>query len=352
VKRPIGPSRPGPILVVALSLPLLAACGGDAGVGASPTPTPQTLRDLSSARGIHWGAMYQYSFGGGVYDRVFENEMNAMTATMYWTWVTQPNRREEYLFDETDAKVAWGEARQMEIHGHVLVWYQDIPDWLKATPVRDVEAIMNEHIDRVVGRYAGRVHVWDVVNEAVDDGDGSLRVNHKWAEAMGTDYIAKAFRRAHAADPTATLRYNDYWIESNEVKFAGVRALLRGLLDRGVPVNALGWQMHIQPFSFDPAVLLGRMNEIADMGLDNYITELDVEIPANASSADYESQKATYRSVVDTFLAARRHTTIVTWGLRDGDPYWLTNGHPLLFDEGLARKKAYDGVREGLAASP
>ena len=58
------------------------------------------------------------------------------------------------------------------------------------------------------------------------------------------------------------------------------------------------------------------------------------------------------RNVVDTFLAARRHKTIVTWGLRDGDPYWLTNGHPLLFDEGLTRKKAYDGVREGLAASP
>ncbi len=165
---------------------------------------------------------------------------------------------------------------------------------------------------------------------------------------MGDDYIRKAFVRAHAADPTAVLRYNEYDIESSKAKFEGVKALLINLKKQGVPVHALGWQMHVKPNSFDPATLLARMNEIADLGFDNYITELDVELPVDASEADYEQQKQTYKMVVKTFLAARRHKTIVVWGLHDGGIWWLTNNHPLLFDENLQKKPAYFGIQEAL----
>ncbi len=47
--------------------------------------------------------------------------------------------------------------------------------------------------------------------------------------------------RAHAADPTAVLYYNDFDIESDQAKFEGVKALLISLQDRGV-AHALGWQ--------------------------------------------------------------------------------------------------------------
>ena len=114
------------------------------------------------------------------------------------------------------------------------------------------------------------------------------------------------------------------------------------------PLHALGWQMHVKPGSFVPATLLARMNEIADLGFDNYVTELDVELPEKASAADYEKQKQTYKTVVETVLAARRLKTIVVWGLRDGDPDWLTNNHPQLFDESLRKKPAYFGVQEAL----
>jgi GH35 family endo-1,4-beta-xylanase len=36
------------------------------------------------------------------------------------------------------------------------------------------------------------------------------------------------------------------------------------------------------------------------------------------------------------------------WGLRDGDPGWLTLNHPLPFNENLERKPAYDGIQEAL----
>lgn len=314
----------------------------------SETAATASLKTLAEKHGIRFGANYQYDFRSDTYDELFETEMNAMTAGTFWGDGSRPSRT-EFDFTEMDAKVDWGLARNMELFGQTLVWFEpgEMPDWLKAAPNADIEAIMNEHIDAVVGRYAGRIKFWNVVNEAVDS-DGTLRQGHKWAEAMGDDYIRKAFVRAHAVDPDAVLYYNEYEIESNEAKFTGVKTLLVSLKNEGVPVHALGWQMHVTPGSFDSATLLARMNEIADLGLDNYITELDVELPADASETDYEQQKQTYKSVVETFLAARRHKTIIVWGLRDRDPGWLTENHPLLFDENLNKKAAYSGVQEAL----
>lgn len=313
-----------------------------------------TLKALAEQRNIRIGALYQYDLRNGdarsdLYDRTFETEMNALTIGTFWG--DHPSRT-QFNFTSTDATVNWGRAHGQELYAQTLIWYaagDGIPDWLKATPNAEVEAVMNEYIDTMVGRYKGRIKFWNVVNEAVNDGDsGTLRQDHKWAEAMGDDYIRKAFVRAHAADPTAVLYYNDYDIESNRAKYDGVKALLIKLKNQGAPVHALGWQLHVKPSSFVASTLLARMNEIADLGFDNYITELDVELPVNASEADYEQQKQTYRTIVQTFLAARRHKTIIVWGLRDGDPYWLTNNHPLLFDENYRKKPAYVGVQEAL----
>lgn len=311
----------------------------------------RSLKKLAQRRGIRIGGYYDSALRSKTHDKIFEQEYNTMTAGIFWGDGSRPSRT-KYDFSEMDWKVNFGRTHGMEIHGHTLVWFSpsELPDWFKAAPKSEVEKIMNEHIDAVVGRYAGKIKIWDVVNEAVNDGDtGTLRQNdNKWAEAMGDDYIRKAFVRAHAADPSTILRYNDYDMESNKAKFDGVKALLINLKKQGVPIHALGWQMHVTPSSFDAATLLARMNEIADLGFDNYITELDVALPTGASATDYERQKQAYKTVVKTFLAARRHKTLVIWGLRDGSPYWLTKNHPLLFDENFNKKPAYFGVQEGL----
>ncbi len=309
-----------------------------------------SLKSLAEQRGIRFGSNYQYEFRGAQYDTIFATELNALAAGIFWNDGSHPSRS-DFDFSEMDAKVDWGVAHGLDVYGQTLVWFSDIelPDWLKALPASDGEAVMNEYIDTMVTRYADRIKFWNVVNEAVDDGEsGTLRQDHIWARAMGDDYIRKAFVRAHAADPNAVLYYNDYEIESNQAKFEGVKALLIRLKEQGTPVHALGWQMHVKPGSFDPDVLLARMNEIADLGFDNYITELDVELPEEAAAADYEAQKQTFKTVVETALSARRLRSIVVWGLRDGDTWWLTKNHHTLFDENLTKKPAYFGVQEAL----
>ena len=104
---------------------------------------------------------------------------------------------------------------------------------------------MREHIHTVVGRYKGKIKSWDVVNEAIADGDGTnvLR-NSLWLEIIGPDFIAKAFQYAHEADPNAILRYNDYGLE-NPAKRKKLITLIKSLQEQKVPVHAIGSQAHV-----------------------------------------------------------------------------------------------------------
>ena len=72
-----------------------------------------------------------------------------------------------------------------------------------------------------MGRYRGRIGGWDVVNEALDE-DGTLRKT-PWLEAIGEDYLAKAFEFAHEADPDAELYYNDYNLWKPAKRDAAIR---------------------------------------------------------------------------------------------------------------------------------
>ena len=102
-------------------------------------------------------------------------------------------------------------------------------------------ARMRDHIHTVVGRYKGKIHGWDVVNEAIDD-DGSLR-KAPWRDGIGDDYVAKAFEFAHEADPDAELYYNDYNLEK-PAKRAGVIRLVKDLQARGLRIDGIGNQGH------------------------------------------------------------------------------------------------------------
>lgn len=305
------------------------------------------LKVLAALHDLRIGSVYQDD-PDPRYKAVFAREYNAVTVYAGWE-VIHHQSRASYDFTSTDRAVEFGMRNGFEIQGQSLVWYYLIPAWVKKLPRSKVEAVMNEHIDRVVGRYAGRVKAWNVVNEATDDEGRDLRRGFAWSDVMGDDYIANAFLRAHRADPNAILYYNETGMESDEVRFKTVKRLLQDLRARGVPVHALGWQMHVEP-NFDSGPLLARMNEIAQIGIDNYITELDVKLPEDPTPKDYERQKRIYRDIVRIFLQAPRRGTLVVWGLRDGlDKDWLPKNHPLPFDEHYRGKPAYFGIQEALS---
>jgi endo-1,4-beta-xylanase len=221
---------------------------------------------------------------------------------------------------------------------------------------------MREHIHTVVGRYKGRVKVWDVVNEALADGNGTnvLR-NSLWSEIIGPDFVAKAFQFAHEADPQAVLRYNDYGLE-NPAKRRRLLSLIRSLQEQKVPVHAIGSQAHVNVATTFEA-MDQSLTEMATLGLPIHITELDVnraqggqrgtgaDVGANAATTqgglveEAERKLAeAYAGIFRAFVKHRDTVKMVTfWGVNDGVS-WRAAGKPLLFDGENRPKAAFDAV--------
>ena len=159
---------------------------------------------------------------------------------------TQP-AADRYAFDAADRYVQFGLDHHMQVVGHNLVWHSQTGAWVfqgadgKPADRDTLLARMRDHIRTVVGRYKGKIHGWDVVNEAIDE-DGSLRKS-PWQVGIGDDYVAKAFEFAHEADPDAELYYNDFNLEK-PAKRAGVITLVQDLQARKLRIDGIGNQAH------------------------------------------------------------------------------------------------------------
>jgi endo-1,4-beta-xylanase len=278
---------------------------------------------------------------------------------------TQP-AADRYTFEAADRYVQFGVDRQMQVVGHNLVWHSQTGAWVFQGPDgkpadRDtLLARMRDHIRTVVGRYKGKIHGWDVVNEAVDE-DGSMRKS-PWQVGIGDDYVAKAFEFAHEADPDAELYYNDFNLEK-PMKRAGVIKLVKDLQTRNLRIDGIGNQGHWRLETPAIGEIEGALVELHSTGLKVMYTELDINLLPNAPpGADpavanpYANglpttvQQQLARRYADVFRVFLKHADAVTrvtfWGLSDADS-WLNRGranYPLLWDRQRQPKPAFNAV--------
>jgi endo-1,4-beta-xylanase len=268
---------------------------------------------------------------------------------------------DRYAFDAADRYVQFGVDRRMQVVGHTLVWHSQTGAWVfqgtdgKPADRDTLLARMREHIRTVVGRYKGKTHGWDVVNEAIDE-DGSLRKS-PWQVGIGDDYVAKAFEFAREADPNAELYYNDFNLEK-PAKRAGVIKLVRDLQARKLRIDGIGNQAH---WHLDtPAIdeIDTALVELHATGLKVVYTELDINLlPDTERGADpsvanpyanglpEDVQRQLARRYADVFRVFLKH--------RDADS-WLNRGrmnYPLLWDRQRQPKPAFDAVVDVLKSA-
>jgi endo-1,4-beta-xylanase len=314
---------------------------------------------------------------GGV--ALIKAQFNSISPENCLKWERVHPQPGKYDFKLSDQYVAFGTKNHMFVVGHALVWHNQIPDWVfrddkgNLLDRKALLARMRNHIYTVVGRYKGRIHSWDVVNEPIDE-DGSMR-RTLWYKIIGEDYIAKAFRYAHEADPQAQLVYNDYSIE-NEAKRKGADALIAKLKADGVPITSVGLQGHYRLDWPSLDQLDATISDFGKMGLKVPMTELDVDVLPAATSrqtADVslnvaqdaalnpypdglpdEVQRQLADRYADLFRIFKKHRGVVDrvtfWGVIDSDNWkndWPIRGrtnYPLLFDRAGKPKPAYDAV--------
>jgi endo-1,4-beta-xylanase len=336
-------------------------------------------------------------------------QFNQITAEndMKWLLIHPRPGADGYDFAPADAFVNFGLSNNLYLVGHTLVWHSQTPNWVFAgtnpppavtdAPPGSVAGTnapgtnapgrfgrgfgggsfgrytgprasreellqrMRDHIHAVVGRYKGKIKVWDVVNEAIADGGTNILRNSLWLEIIGPDFIAKAFQYAHEADPDAILRYNDYGLES-PAKRQKLITLIKSLREQKVPVHAIGSQAHVNvSTSFE--TIDQALTEMKTLGLPIHITELDVnsasggqrttgaDVSANASATQgglvddaNRRQAEAYAGLFRAFVKHRDSVKMVTfWGANDGVS-WRAQGRPLLFDGDNQPKPAFDAV--------
>lgn len=280
-----------------------------------------------------------------------------------------------FTYDEADALIDYAATHGIGIHAHALIWHRSyqVPAWVD--DVADLQAGLDHHITNIAGHFAGKVDSWDVVNEAIDrnsEGVWGYR-DSVFHQKLGPAYIPNAFIKAREADANADLYYNDYAISDAGGKFEFMLQMVDGMREDEVPVDGIGFQMHV--YLGWPAIadIRSAFAQVVARGLKVKITELDIPInnpfdgeynyPNNYvgtfTPEDAAAQKQRYCQIVEAYLdevPVAHRGGITIWGVYDGDT-WLnselfSNNHvdwPLLFNTNFQPKPAAQGVGDALA---
>jgi endo-1,4-beta-xylanase len=349
-----------------------------ANAGFSAEPTRQTLR--AAAANV-------FTIGVGIHDRIPERPADWPLLIAQFSSVTPENclkpdpvqvAEGQFNFSRPDAFVNFARSNGLDVVGHCLVWAKDerTPAWFfrdgTNTAGRDLLlARMKTHIDAVAGRYRGRMAMWDVVNEALDDGTNFLRPSG-WSAACGEGFIVKAFEFAHAADPRALLIYNDY---NNELpaKRAKLIRLVRSLHEKKAPIHAIGLQGHYEIDRVPLVDIEATLAAMRELRMKVVVSELDIDVvPRGKWWADGGKHRAElakfdpYREgcppeilhrqaeqYAQLFRLFRKYSDVIArvsfWNLHDGQSWlnrfpWKRVNHPLLFDREGQPKPAFDSV--------
>jgi endo-1,4-beta-xylanase len=292
-----------------------------------------------------------------------------------------------YNFGPADEFVAFGERHGMFIVGHTLVWHNQTPDWFfrdeQGRPHSREAMIerLRRHIEAVAGRYKGRIHAWDVVNEVIGE-DGNYRPT-SWVQAIGDgdELVRLAFKFTSEYAPDAELYYNDFNAWRPE-KVQGIVRMVKMLKEAGIRIDGIGIQGHWGLNYPSTEHIEAAIDAYAALGVKVMITELDIDVlpltkegqiigtvmqhpqfqlpefkrfldPYRDGLPEAVQQELTnrYAELFRIFYRKRNVIDRVTlWGVHDGmnwkNGYPIPNrtNYPLLFDREHKPKPAFHAV--------
>lgn len=276
----------------------------------------------------------------------------------------------EFDFSGSDALVERINEEGLDIHGHVLVWHQQSPEWLHSnsdgSSLTREEALenMETHIRTVMNHFGENVSSWDVVNEALagdwgnpENWRGQLR-DTGWRRAVGDDYVYEAFKIARqVADENGwhdmVLYYNDY-NDHNQGKAQTMYYMIRELNEMYAEevgdenaklISGVGMQGHYT-INLNPDLVEQSIERFRQLDIEIGITELDVTTLTENEYVESEINRQAY-VYARLFQIFRDHSDVIDrvtfWGLNDANS-WRSDRFPLLFDGRLQAKPAYYAV--------
>jgi endo-1,4-beta-xylanase len=339
-------------MVVIDQLALTATSGGGS------TCTATTLKEAAACKGRLIGTTLEASHLGEAAYANAAREFNYATPGNEMKWDTTEPNQNQFSYGPADQIVNFATSNGMKVKGHTLVWHSQLPNWVNnMTNATTLRAAMTNHVTKVMQHYKGKVHAWDVVNEAWDDTNPPTLRESVFKRVLGSSYIDDAFIAARAADPAAKLYYNDYATDGLSAKSNSVYSMVQSMKSRGIPIDGVGIQMHWRSVgsTLTPAEVISNIQRFAALGVEVVISEMDVQLCRGGTLTD---QQARYHDIVAACLSQGTCPAVTIWGITDKYS-WLnsrtdlgcTGGEtprPLLWDNNYGKKLAYTGVMDAL----
>jgi len=330
------------------------------------------LKDHAARKGLIYGAAVEgpHLRNNLAYQETVLRECDWIVPTYEMKWGVTGQIRGNSNYARPDFIVDFALRHGLKVRGHTAIWYLNIPKWLgEALHEPEKPDVFDTHIQELVTHYHNRIREWDVVNEAIDFKDGQphgLR-NSIFLQALGPDYIARAYRVAREADPTAVLVYNDFGVEYPGAKQeARRRAMLEIVqnLRRENLIDGVGLQCHVNAGQrFDAAVFRKFLKELADLGVSILISEFDVnDTPLGPDIETRDQAVAAYaKDFLDVALDEQAVRGVISWGISDKytwlneQPFARKDGAPsraLPFDGAMRRKPLWNALASAFDHAP
>lgn len=353
------------LILVIITVALMVSCSLMLKDGLIPQPThiardtdQPPLKILARKRGIEIGTAVVFGpiRNDPMYRKTLVEEFDILMPENGMKFENLQPQRGRYDFTLADEFVKFAQENGLEVLGHTLLWERGLPSWLRGGNFSRDELIeiLRDHIQTVAGHYQGQIEAWDTVNESLGS-DGSLK-DTIWLHGIGPEYIDLAFKWAHEADPHAKLYYNEYATYNfNSIKTQRLYQLIKGLKERGVPIDGVGLQMHIGLPGPDPAEVAEVLQKLGELGLEVQLSEVDVGIRDGKGTREERlaKQAEVYRGMLAACLSVPNCQRFVTWGFTDRYSWakYQTQDFeaPLIFDDAYRPKPAYYALVEELA---
>jgi endo-1,4-beta-xylanase len=278
-----------------------------------------------------------------LYQKQFGDLFNFATVLTYWQDTDpEPNRQD---LEKLTARVDRLNAMHIRVKGHPLILAGAAPGWAPKDPDR-VRDLTQQRITDLVSRFRDKIEVWDVVGDATT-ASGIQNGLGAWARKAGPAQLTTdALTWARAANPHATLLYNDYKLDADYTH------LIQEVEKANAPLDVLGLEAHMSGGAEWP---LTKVWETAETfrPLKKSLHFSEITVPSDDPKADHskswpstpagEKRQADYVEKLYTILFSHPSVQgIAWWNFVDGD--WDRNPGGLLRAD-LSPKPAYDRLR-------
>jgi endo-1,4-beta-xylanase len=339
-----------------------------------PPPTIQTnipsiFETLSAYFPV--GAAVDSTDVSGPHEQLLTKHFNSITSENDMKWSSVENTLGNYTFGAADTEVGVAVCHDMRVRGQNLVWStgEQTPSYAFGdgtnSPANQatVTANIQEHIKAEVTHFGSQVYAWDVVNEPLDPTEPDCLYHGPFYQVLGKSYIDIALLAAREYAPPGTKLFINDYSTADPDRLACLVLVVKDLKYRGIPIDAVGHEMHNNINYPSPSAVENAIRTLAELGVDQQVTEFDLSVyNAGDDTSNYGANGGTvpfsiiaqqgylYEHYFDVFRRMRRHLSGVTfWGMADDDT-WLDSfpisrlDLPLPFDTELQAKPAYWGI--------